>query len=201
MAVPFLISRAVVQLNVFTDTFWVSNLGEKAVSGMTSAVPMYTAVTSIGIGLATGIVTTAAFRIGQGNTGAAGSLAGNAIVLALVIPIACSMILFVAFDPIIDLMGARDVYTEARDYMMPFLLMSPVTVMNSLFGGMLRAEGAAKRSTLVQMSSVGINMLLDPVLIFGLGMGISGASAATVISYLFGVYIVARWYLKRKMIR
>ena len=198
MAIPFLISLLIVQLNVFTDTFWVSNLGEKSVSGMTSAVPIYTAIMSIGIGLSTGIVTTIAYRIGKGEKDAAGKLAGNTIVLAIIIPAICSIILFFATDLLIEIMGAQDVSQEIHDYLLPFLLLSPITVLNTAFGGMLRAEGAAGRSTTVQLSSVAINMILDPILIFIMNMGVMGAGLATVISYLFGVIISINWYIHRK---
>ncbi|MBP5395316.1 MAG: polysaccharide biosynthesis C-terminal domain-containing protein [Candidatus Methanomethylophilaceae archaeon] len=198
MAVPVLISLAVVQRNVFADTFWVSNLGVSAVSGMTSAEPMYTAISVIGIGLSTGIVTTISYNIGKGNMEAAGKLAGNTIFLAVGVPIVCSAILFVSLDALIGIMGAEDVSTEIHDYMLPYLLFSPVTVLNTGFGGMLRAEGAAGRSTMVQMSSVGLNIVLDPLLIFGLDLGITGAALATVLSYLFGVCLSAGWYLRRK---
>lgn len=199
MAIPFLISLAVVQINVFADTFWVSNLGVNAVSGMTSAVPMYVSFTAIGIGLSTGIVTTIAYHIGKGDTCRAGKLAGNTILLGIIIPIVCSVILFFLMDPIIDLMDAGDVQDEIHQYMLPFILLSPITVLNSVFGGMLRAEGAAGRSTMVQMSSVGLNIILDPLLIFGLDLGITGASLATVLSYLFGVILSSSWYIRRKV--
>ena len=198
MAMPFLISLAVVQINVFADTFWVSNLGVSAVSGMTSAVPMYTAISVIGIGLSTGIVTTISFNIGRGNLDNAGRLAGNTILLGIGIPIVCSAIVFVSLDALIALMGAEDVSSEIHQYMLPYILFSPVTVLNTVFGGMLRAEGAAGRSSMVQMSSVCLNIVLDPLLIFGLDLGITGAALATVLSYLFGVCISVGWYLRGK---
>lgn len=197
--VPFLISLLVVQLNVFTDTFWVSNLGVDAVSGMTSAVPMYMAITTVGIGLSTGIVTTIAYHIGKGDRAVAGRLAGNTIVLAIAIPVMCSVLLLFLMDPIIMLMGAEDVSPEIHSYMLPFLLFSPLTVLNTAFGGMLRAEGAAGKSTLVQISSVGLNMILDPILIFIIGLDIAGASLATVLSYTFGVVISSGWYIRNRM--
>lgn len=198
MAIPFLISLAVVQINVFADTFWVSNLGVVAVSGMTSAVPMYVMFTVVGLGLSTGIVTSIAFHIGKGDREVAGKLAGNTIFLGLVISALCSVALFLCMDLLIEVMGAQDVSEEIHEYMLPFLLFSPITVLNTVFGGMLRAEGAAGRSTAVQLSSIGLNIILDPLLIFGLGLGIMGAGLATVLSYLFGVLISSNWYIRKK---
>lgn len=198
MAVPFLISILVVQANVFADTFWISNLGERAVSGMTSSVPMYMVISSVGIGISAGVVTTVAYRIGKGDLSIAGKLAGNAITLSVIIAIVCSVVILLSEDILISVMGAEDVSTEIHDYLLPLLLLSPITVLNNVFGGMLRAEGAATRSTIVQMSSVGLNIVLDPLLIFGLGMGIMGAGLATVLSYAFGICISSLWYIRRK---
>ena len=195
MAVPFLTSLLVTQGNVFIDTFWTSNLGASAVSGMTSAVPMFAAISSIGIGLSTGVVATVAYRLGQGDHGSAGRICGNAVFLGVAITAAVAALIFVLQDPIIALMGSEDVSTEIHQYLLPFLLLSPVTVLNTVFGGMLRAEGAARRSTLIQMSSVGVNILLDPLLIFGLGLGVAGASLATVLSYAVGLTTAVRWYV------
>lgn len=198
MATPFLISLAVVQINVFADTFWVSNLGVAAVSGMTSAVPMYMTITAVGIGLATGIVTTVSYNIGKGNMDIAGRLAGNTLTLAIAIPLILSVILFFSIDPLIEIMNAGDVSAEIHDYMLPYLLFSPITVLNSVFGGMLRAEGAAGRSTLVQISSVGLNIVMDPIFIFGLDLKVTGAALATVVSNLFGIVISSNWYIGKK---
>ncbi|MBO6084188.1 MAG: hypothetical protein J6O90_03815, partial [Candidatus Methanomethylophilaceae archaeon] len=78
MVVPLLITLIVVQINVFADTFWVSNLGVDAVSGMTSAVPLYMALSVVGIGLSVGAVSSVAYRIGRGEPEAASRIAGNA---------------------------------------------------------------------------------------------------------------------------
>ena len=198
MAIPFLISLTVLQLNIFSDTFWVSNLGVKALSGMTSASPIYLFIPSIGLGLSTAIVTTIAYNIGKGDTDKAGRLAGNTIALAIILPLICSGIMYLLMDTIIGIMGAEDVSEEIHMYLIPFLLLSPFHVLNTAFGGMLRAEGAANRSTTVQLSSVVLNMIIDPLFIYGLDLGLTGASLATMVSYMFGVAISTNWYVRGK---
>ena len=195
MMVPFLISLLVIQVNIFADTFWVSGLGVDAVSGMTTAVPIYSIFTSIGIGLSVGVTATIAFRLGRKEKDAADRIAGAAIFHSLVFAVAGSVIMLFLTDPLVDIMGAGDVRQEVFDYVLPFLLMSPAIVIASLFGGLLRAEGSAKRSTAVQISAALFNMVLDPVLIYGLGLGITGAAFATALSALLAVLIALRWYL------
>ncbi len=198
MVIPFLISIATVQINVFADTFWISGLGVDAVSGMTSAVPLYSVFTNIAVGLSVGAVATIAFRLGKGDRPSASRLAGNAISTGVILSALCSTIVFIILDPVVDVMGAQDVRKEIFDYVLPIILLSPAVVLNTIFGGLLRAEGNARRSTIVQMSAANINMALDPILIYGMGLGISGAGLATALSACFGVAIAVRWYVGGK---
>ncbi len=195
MVIPFLISIIVVQINVFTDTFWVSGLGIDAVSGMTTAVPLYSVFANIAVGLSVGAVATMAYRLGAGDRDGASHLAGNAIVYGVMLAVVSSVIIIVILDPVVDLMGADDVRREVFDYTLPLIILSPSVVLNTVFGGLLRAEGNAKRSTTVQMSAAIFNMVLDPILIYGLGMGLMGAGLSTALSSCFGLAIAVRWYL------
>ena len=197
MIVPFLISIITIQINIFADTFWVSGLGIQAVSGMTSAVPIYSIFSNIGVGLSVSVVATIAYRIGKKDLGTASCLAGNAIVMAVVLSVVFSIVLFVLINPIVDLMGADDVRQEVTEYTIPFLLFSPVVVLNTVFGGLLRAEGSARRSTIVQMSAAIFNMVLDPIFIYVLDLGLMGAGLATVCAAGIGLMVGIHWYLKK----
>ena len=99
MMVPFLISLLVIQVNIFADTFWVSGLGVDAVSGMTTAVPIYSIFTSIGIGLSVGVTATIAFRLGRKEKDAADRIAGAAIFHSIVFAVAGSVIVVLADFP------------------------------------------------------------------------------------------------------
>jgi Na+-driven multidrug efflux pump len=116
----------------------------------------------------------------------------------VLLSILASAIIVLFLGPLVDFMGAGDVREEVFDYTLPMILMSPFVVLNTVFGGLLRAEGSAKRSTAVQMSAAVFNMALDPLLIYGLGMGLMGAGLATALSSCFGLALAAHWYLRGK---
>jgi len=82
----------------------------------------------------------------------------------------------------------------------PFILLSPALLLNSILGGVLRGEGAARKSTIVQMSAAVFNMVLDPILIYGLGMGVMGAGLSTAISALLALTIGLSWYFRNKTV-
>ena len=200
MVLPFLLAFAVVEINQFVDTFWVSGLGVSAASAVTTAVPFYGLIMCIGLGLSAGVTATIAFRLGKGDREAASNLAVNAILLSIILSVIISIFLFFSFDLLIDILGAQEIRTEAWDYILPYILLSPLTTVASIVGGMLRAEGAAKRSTIVQSSSALINMVLDPILIYVLGMGVMGAGFATTLSAGIALVIGLHWYFRGKTI-
>ena len=200
MVLPFLLAFAVVEINQFVDTFWVSGLGVKAASAVTTVVPFYGMIMCIGLGLSAGATATMAFRLGKGDKEAASRLAANTILLSVILSVIVSVVLFLTFDILIDILGAQEIRAESWDYILPYILMSPVTTVASIIGGILRAEGAAKRSTIVQSSSALVNMVLDPILIYVLGMGVMGAGLATTLSAGVALIIGFHWYFRGKTV-
>ncbi len=200
MILPFLIAMAVVEINQFVDTFWVSGLGAASASAVSTIVPVYGLMMCAGLGIAAGITTCGAFRLGRGEREAAGSLAANAIILGIIFAIIASVLVGVFINPIIDIMGAQDVREEAVQYMLPYIFMSPAVILISILGGMLRAEGAARKSTIVQAVSAILNMAFDPILIYSLDLGVFGAGLATTLSSMLALFLGLYWYLKKRTI-
>jgi len=200
MILPFLIAMAVVEINQFVDTFWVSGLGAASASAVSTIVPVYGLMMCAGLGIAAGITTCGAFRLGRGEREAAGSLAANAIILGIIFAIIASVLVGVFINPIIDIMGAQDVREEAVQYMLPYIFMSPAVILISVLGGMLRAEGAARKSTIVQAVSAILNMAFDPILIYSLDLGVFGAGLATTLSSMLALFLGLYWYLKKRTI-
>ena len=200
MILPILIALAVVEINQFVDTFWVSGLGAASASAVSTIVPVYGLMMCAGLGIAAGITTCGAFRLGRGEREAAGSLAANAIILGIIFAIIASVLVGVFINPIIDIMGAQDVREEAVQYMLPYIFMSPAVILISILGGMLRAEGAARKSTIVQAVSAILNMAFDPILIYSLDLGVFGAGLATTLSSMLALFLGLYWYLKKRTI-
>ena len=198
MFLPFFIAFAVVEVNQFVDTFWVSGLGNTAAEAVATVVPIYGIIMCIGVGISVGSTTTIAFALGQGRKDDAGKLVVNSIILGIVLAIIASLAIFLFYDVIIDFMGAGNVRKEGWDYILPYVLLSPGLLVYSIIGGTLRGEGAARRSTIVQISAALINMGLDPVLIYGLNMGVMGAGLATALSSLIAALIGISWYARGK---
>ncbi len=200
MAIAFIFAMAVVEINQFVDTFWVSGLGTNASSAVATVTPIYALMVAAGIGVGVGSTTTIAFRLGRSENEVANRLAGNSITLGIILSVAASAIVFLLAGPTIDLMGAGDIHDESMAYLMPYILMSPALLVSAILSSILRAEGAAKKSTVLQIAAAVFNMALDPLFIYIMGLGVFGAGLATSVSALLSIFIGFYWYATNKTI-
>ena len=200
MVWAFLFAMAVIEVNQFVDTFWVSGLGTASSSAVATVVPIYGLMMCAGLGIGVGATTSIAFRLGSRENDAANSLAANSLILGVILAIVSSVIIAIFAKPVILLMGAEDVLTESIDYLIPYILFSPALLCSSILGAVLRAEGAAKKSTLLQISAAVFNMVLDPLFIYTLGLGVFGAGLSTAVSALLSLFLGFYWYSRGKTI-
>ncbi|MCQ2071015.1 MAG: MATE family efflux transporter [archaeon] len=193
MFVPILVALAVVEVNVFVDNIWCSNLGVDAMSAISVVMTLYYFFSHSAAGLGIGINVAVSNRIGAGDIEGAGSrsvqlLMATALVTVLLIPF-----LFLGMDVLITAIGGDGMRGLCREYLVPLFLMSPFVVLSGIVSGMLRGEGAAGKSTVVNVVTAVTNIVLDPVFIFGLDMGVAGASVATGLSCVVAV-VLGLWY-------
>jgi len=200
MILPFLVALAVVEINQFVDTYWVSGLGAQSASAVSTIVPVYGLMMCTGLGVSAGVTTTVAYRLARGEKDVAGRLVSNSVILGLIFSVAASVLVAIFINPVIDVMGADAVREEAIQYMIPYIVMSPAVILISVVGGMLRGEGAAKKSTMIQSVSAILNMIIDPIMIYSLGLGVMGAGLSTAISALIAVSVGLSWYLRGKTV-
>ena len=108
MVLAFFIAMAVVEINQFVDTFWVSGLGATSSSAVATVVPVYGLMMCAAIGIGVGATATIAFRLGQGDYAKANQLAANALILGIVCAVVASVLIALLAKPLITLMGAQE---------------------------------------------------------------------------------------------
>lgn len=172
--------------------YWVSKLGEealKAAVGYASQILFLAMAANIGMTIAISATTSRA--LGEGDRTVARRLAASGLAIATILAAAISVALFVFRDPI--LAGGLHAEGRAAEVASGFLAISlPANVFMMLgmgYSGVLRAAGDARRAMFVTLAGGVVTAFTDPLLIFGLGLGVYGAAWATVISRLvfFGV--------------
>lgn len=207
MFLPMFFALLIGQINAFVDAVWCSGLGVDVMSAISLCSSIYFILVGIGNGIGIGANVAISRRIGAGDIDGATKCASQTIIAMLIISLPLVPILYFSIEPLMYAMGGGDIMSECKAYLTPMILFCPFTIVSGVIAGTLRGEGAANISTKIQVSAAVCNMVLDPVLIFVLGLGIMGASMATAISAILAValgiaiYLSGRAFLKPKPCR
>jgi putative MATE family efflux protein len=201
LSVPMMLEMAMESTFAVVDVFFVSSLGASAVATVGLTESVLTLIYAIAIGLSMGTTALVARRIGEKKPGEAADAAVQAIAVAVVACIPFSVAgIFFAKD-ILALMGA-DAWSIEHGYKFTVWMLGGNVVIMLIFviNAIFRGAGDAAIAMRVLWLSNGINILLDPALIFGWGpfpaMGIEGAAIATNIGRGVGVAVQV-WVLLR----
>lgn len=189
MGIPMIVSMMLQAVYNIVDSAFVSNMaqgGEQALNALTLAFPVQMLMVAVAIGTGVGMNALMSRSLGQGNRELAGKAAGNAIFLAAVIYVV--FLLFGIFGT-----GAyvgsqtknAEIAKMAEEYIRICCTLSFGIIFFSVFEKTLQASGRSLYSTIAQVAGAVTNIVLDPVMIYGLlgvpEMGIVGAALATVI--------------------
>ena len=204
MGVPMIVSMMLQAVYNIVDSAFVSNMvevGEAALNALTLAFPVQMLMVAIAIGTGVGANALVSKCLGQGETEKASMTAGNAIFLAAVI-----YVLFAVFGMIgtryyiASQTGNELIADMAIAYLRICCVFSFGIVFFSIFEKLLQATGKSLYSTIAQISGAVVNMILDPILIYGLfgvpKMGVQGAAWATVIGQCVSLLIAYMFHIK-----
>nr|WP_276606283.1 MATE family efflux transporter [Alteromonas portus] len=187
------------------DTFFVSLLGTDPLAAISFTFPVTFTVISLNIGL--GIGTSAIIGKLQGSKEITKSqhYATGSLMLSVLLVGGLAIIGFFTIEPVFKLLNATDnLMPYISDYMGLWYLSSIFLAMPMVGNSVLRACGDTRTPSIVMAAGGGLNALLDPIFIFGLGpipaMGIKGAALATFIAWIVGaVWILYILAVRRKL--
>ena len=187
------------------DAYFVGQIGPTELAAISFVFPITTALSSLGVGVIAGTSSVVSRALGAGEKDKAREYGNLGILVSLIIGLVVAALLFALRMPLFRLMEAKGEVLELIDaYMVPFALGFPLLLAVMGVNGVLRGQGAAKRSTLILLTFSLANWVLDPILINGAfgfaGFGIRGAAYATVAGWALGV-VVAFILLQRSQIR
>ncbi|MEZ4934080.1 MAG: MATE family efflux transporter [Saprospiraceae bacterium] len=192
LAIPMVLEMIMEGLFAIVDAYWVSKISVNALATVGLTESVITMVYALAIGLSAAATATVARRVGEKRPDLASRAALQATILAVVVAVLIGVPGFIYSDNILGLMGAEpDLIAECSGYTKIMFGTNIVIMLIFLFNAIFRGAGNATYAMYALWISNGINIVLDPLLIFGWGpfpaMGIEGAAIATVIGRGVGV--------------
>lgn len=184
MSMPMVISMAVNSLYNIVDSYFVARLSEEAMTALAMVYPVQNLVNAIAIGFAIGINATVAFYLGAKDQGRADQAAALGMLLSLLHGVFLTVVCIAIMPGFLRMFsGDQAVIEMALDYSQKVFLFATVITSGLVFEKVFQAVGRMKVSMLCMMCGFVTNIILDPLMIFGIGifprMGIAGAAYAT----------------------
>lgn len=198
LAYPIIISMLLIMSNNLIDSIWVAGLGPEPLAAIGFVTPLFLILAGIGTGIGAGVNSLISRYVGSKNQLKANEAAVQSVVLGIIVSIIVTVIFVVILEPTLYIMGAKEVFNYAIDYGRPLFIFSMVTILPVAYAGIFRAEGDIKRATLPMCISAILNMILDPIFIYTLNLGITGAAIATLISIFIELLIILYWMFIKK---
>lgn len=203
MGIPIIISMMLQALYNIVDSAFVSNMegGEQALNALTLAFPIQMLMVAIGIGTGVGVNVLLSKSLGQQNTEKAAKVAGNAIFLGVVITIIFMLFGIFGVKFYVSTQTTNpEIFDLAVTYLRICCIVSFGIVFFSIFEKLLQSTGLSLHSTTAQITGAVVNIILDPIMIYGLlgcpKLGVAGAAYATVIGQIASFVIALFFHLK-----
>jgi putative MATE family efflux protein len=192
LAIPALGTLAIDPLVSIVDTVWVGRLGTVELAALAVASAVFAAVFAVFNFVHVTITPMVAGEVGRGFPERAGDITKGALVISVCIGIALAIVLGALSEAIVGAFGASgDVLEQSASYLQVRALSLPAMMLAMVAVGVYRGHQDTRTPLYVAIGMNIVNLILDPILIFGAGMGVTGAAWATVVAQT----VAAIWFL------
>ena len=198
MSIPLIISLLISSLYNLIDAMWVSSLGADALAGVGFVTPIFMILIGFGNGLGAGAAFALSKYIGEENKQKADNGSIHSILITIVTSVILTLVLLIFLKDILNLMGAGQTIGYAMDYGLIIVSGSIFVILSNALYGIFRGEGDSSRPMYAMIASAILNIILDPIFIYTLGLGVKGAAIATLISSLFVIFVLFYWFYIKK---
>ena len=202
---PALVAMTLNALYTVVDRVFIGKgCGVDAMAGLTLAMPLMMLFGAFGVFVGAGHSAVLSIKLGEGDRTACEKLLGELVAFKLLFFFTLPPLVFFNLDTVLSWCGADRVtpaaYEAAKTYLRTVLFSHLFSHLAFGLSAMQRAEGGATRSMICMIVGFGLNLVLDPIFIFGFGMGIAGAAWATNIAMLASCLWALGYYIRGKTV-
>lgn len=201
LALPAIIAQMVNVLYNIVDRMYIGRLPDSnAMAGVGIAFPVIIIVSAFSALVGMGGAPLAAIKLGEKDKDGAEQIMTTSFSLLLIVAVALMGLLLIFKDPILWAFGASDATIEyASDYLTIYLIGTLAVQLALGMNSFINTQGFAKIGMCTVMVGAIINIVLDPIFIFGFGMGVKGAALATILAQMASaVWVIYFFFGKEK---
>ena len=197
-ALPCVISMLINSIYNIVDQIFigkgVGTLGNAATNVIFPLVIIFNAVAGL---IGNGAAANLSLKLGEGKKEEGGKIIGSAVTISFILALILSVLSYIFLPKLVYMFGCTNsVYKYAIDYGRIIILGAPFMIIYSSLSQLIRADGSPKYSMILLVIGAIINIILDPIFIFGFHLGVKGGAIATVIGQVVS-FIMAIFYLKK----
>ncbi|MBE6491050.1 MAG: MATE family efflux transporter [Methanobrevibacter sp.] len=198
LAFPTILSMLLMFLNNLIDSFWVAGINADALAALGFISPLYLVIIGLGNGISAGSNSLISRYVGASRFEEANNAVVHSFILMVIVSVIVLIVGIFFLDDLVILLGAGSVKSYCLSYGTVIFLLNIVFLAPNVTASVFRAEGDVARATNPLILTAVLNMIIDPIMIYGLNLGIFGAGLATVIASLIGWIWMLYWiYVKR----
>ncbi len=203
MTLPMFLSDLIQRGYAIVDLFFLGKLGAVPLASITYLEPLQAGIIAIAGGVSMAATSIIARSVGGGRFNRAKVNLGNLLLISFFFSLIISIVGVFYTRDILELIKTREeIVEECYRYLRLTLIGAPFTFLNMLYIAVRQAEGDTKKPLILSGVSLGLNALLNPIFIFYMNLGITGAAMTTVLSRaLLGVYVVYDLFTSRRRLK
>ena len=202
MALPSVAAQLVNLLYSIIDRIYIGHIegiGTDALAGIGITSSIIILISAFAQIVGGGGAPLASIALGQGDRERAGKIMNNGLVLLIIFAVSTSLLTFLFMEPLLYLVGASEnTIGYATDYLSIYLFGTFFVMVTTGLNSYINAQGKAGIAMCSVIVGAVSNIILDPILIFGLGMNVKGAAIATVLSQLCSAIFVLSFLCSKR---
>lgn len=199
LSLPMIFGIISVLLINLVDTFWLGRLGTNELAAISFTFPVSFSLLSVMMGIGIGLSTTVSHAVGRKDQSEIQRLCSHGVLLGAVVVTILAAIGSLTMEPLFFSLGAEEaIMDDIKAYMSIWFAGVVLLSVPMVSNGAIRGMGDTTTPAIIMFVSASINVIADPIFIFGLGpipaMGVQGAALATVVAWFFSfclaIYVI-----------